>query len=73
MPPMGSGRGSALLTDYGAVHDKYDDKLELFKYELFTRNKAANKATLLSVGRVRSRSEGGTTGGATNRGHSKKK
>ena len=63
---------SAPLIDHGAVHDNPDDKLELFKYESLTRNKAAGSARLASVGRVWSRSEGGATGGATNRGHSKK-
>jgi hypothetical protein len=36
-----------LLTDHGAVHDKYDDKLELFKYESLTRNKSANKTNIV--------------------------
>jgi hypothetical protein len=72
MPAVGIGRVPATLADYGAVHDKSDDKVEFFDYESFTRNKALNNATLLCVGRVRSRSEGGTTGGAINRDHSKK-
>jgi hypothetical protein len=73
MPPVGIGWVRALLSDYGAVHDNPDDNVKLFEYESFTRNMAVNNATLLCVGRVRSRSEGGTTGGAINRGHSKKK
>ena len=72
MPPVGFGRVPAPVNDYGAVHDNPDDKVELFEYESFTRNMAVNNATLLCVGRVWSRSEGGTTGGAINRGHSKK-
>jgi len=59
------------------VHDKPDDKLKLIKYDLSTRNQGGQQGdinvTLQSVGRVWSRSEGGKTGGATNRSHSRKK
>jgi hypothetical protein len=72
MPPVSVKPLPQPMSVYGAVHDKPDDKLELFKYELLTRNKSVNKTALLFVGRVRSRSEGGTTGGALNRGHSKR-
>jgi hypothetical protein len=34
--------GPGTLINHGAVHDKPDDKLELFEYESFTRNKVAN-------------------------------
>jgi len=40
-----AGRQDAIpLKDHGAVHDKPDDKLELFKYESSTRDKTANNA-----------------------------
>src|SRR5882757_7355759 len=73
MPHDRAGRARAPLTDHGAVHDNPDDKLVLFEYESFTRLLAANNATLLCVGRVRSKSEGGTAGGAINCSHSKRK
>jgi hypothetical protein len=67
MPRVSAGEPPAQLTVHGAVHDKPDDKLDLFEYESFTRHLAANNAILLCAGRVRSKSEGGTTGGAMNR------
>ena len=73
MPRDGVGRVPAQLTDHGAVHDKPDDKLVLFEYESFTRNMVANNAILLCAGRVRSKSEGGTAGGAINCSHSTRK
>ena len=73
MPPVGVRRVPAQLTDHGAVHDKPDDKLVLFEYESFTRNMVVNNAILLCAGRVRSKSEGGTAGGAINCSHSTKK
>src|SRR5712691_5917470 len=44
-----AGRFPAQLTIHGAVHDKPDDKLDLFGYTLLTRNMAANNAILLCV------------------------
>jgi hypothetical protein len=73
MPRVSAGEPPAQLTVHGAVHDKPDDKLDLFEYESFTRHLAANNAILLCAGRVRSKSEGGTTGGAINCSHSKRK
>jgi hypothetical protein len=67
------GRAPAKLTDHGAVHDKPDDKLVVFEYESFTRDMAASNAILLCAGRVRSKSEGGTAGGAINCSHSTRK
>ena len=64
MPQVRVGRGPEQLTVHGAVHDNPDDKLVLFEYESFTRNMAVNNVILLCVGRVRSKSEGGTAGGA---------
>jgi hypothetical protein len=67
--PAGSGK----LTHHGAVHDKPDDKLVLFRYESFTRNMVASNEILLCAGRVRSKSEGGTAGGAIQRATRKRK
>jgi|SRR5579871_2104503 len=38
------------LTDYGAVHDKPDDKLKLIKYESMYSQQTAGSAKLLTVG-----------------------
>ena len=73
MPVVRLDRLPVQLTDHGAVHDKPDDKLDLFEYESFTRSMAALNVILLCAGRVRSKSEGGTTGGAINCSHSAKK
>ena len=72
MPVVGLDGVPAQLTVHGAVHDKPDDKLDLFEYESFTRSMAALNVILLCAGRVRSKSEGGTTGGAINCSHSVK-
>ena len=43
---MHTGKVREPSNDHGAVHDKSDDKLKLIKYELSTRNDAANNVTI---------------------------
>ena len=50
MPLERLGNGSWRLTFHGAVHDKPDDKLDLFEYESFTRFKVADNEILLCAG-----------------------